>query len=331
MVNTPGPNIPSTLDCSHALHRVLMPMFYFDIFSYPLTFTEIRELAAGPTLSEGELRAQLEQAISSGWIFQQGDYFSCQDRPEWVARRIDNNKRAERYIRHAYRMTHLIRRFPFVRGVFLSGALSKNVMPRDGDIDYFIVTKPGRLWVSRTLLVLFKKVFLLNSHKFFCVNYFVDEDHLTIEEQNQFTATEVATLKPLYGRSMYQKFMATNDWLSLYYPNFPLRETEKTIPHKTSKVQGALEWLLNGQLGEYIDSYFYERTLKYWQRKFANFEADKFSTALKSRPYVSKHHPQDFQNRVLSELEKRIVAFEQQNGVRLERPELKNLSTSIEK
>lgn len=331
MVNTPGPNIPSVLDCSHALHRVLMPMFYFDIFSYPLTFAEIRELAAGPVLPEEELRAQLDQAIALGWIYQEGDYFSCHDRPEWVARRIDNNNRAERYIRHAYRMTHLIRRFPFVRGVFLSGALSKNVMPRDGDIDYFIVTKPGRLWVSRTLLVLFKKVFLLNSHKYFCVNYFVDEDHLTIEEQNQFTATEVATLKPLYGRRMYQRFMDTNDWLSLYYPNFPQRETKKTIPHKTSKVQGALEWLLSGQLGEYIDRYFYERTLQYWQRKFANFEADKFSTALKSRPYVSKHHPQDFQNRVLSELEKRIVAFEQQNGVRLERPELKNLSTSIEK
>ena len=331
MVNTPGPNIPSVLDCSHALHRVLMPMFYFDIFSYPLTFAEIRELAAGPVLPEEELRAQLDQAIALGWIYQKGDYFCCHDRPEWVARRIDNNKRAERYIRHAYRMTHLIRRFPFVRGVFLSGALSKNVMPRDGDIDYFIVTKPGRLWVSRTLLVLFKKVFLLNSHKYFCVNYFVDEDHLTIEEQNQFTATEVATLKPLYGRRMYQKFMDTNDWLSIYYPNFPQRQTERTIPRKNSKVQSALEWLLDGQLGEYIDSYFYERTLQYWQRKFANFEADKFSTALKSRPYVSKHHPQDFQNRVLSELEKRIVAFEQQNSVHLERPELKNLSTSIEK
>lgn len=331
MVNTPGPNIPQVLGSSHALNRVLMPLLYFEIFSYPLTFSELRELATGPLLSEQELQHQLEYALNLGWIHQTDQYYSCQNRPEWVRHREENNRRAERYIRHAYRMAHLIRRFPFVRAVFLSGALSKNVMPKDGDIDYFIITKPGRLWVSRTLLVLFKKIFLLNSHKYFCVNYFVDEDHLTIEEQNQFTATEVATLKPLYGQQMYQKFMASNAWLKKYYPNFPQRLSAKTIPHKASKVQRSLEWLLAGQLGEAIDQHFYKRTLKYWQRKFANFEADKFATALKSRPYVSKHHPQDFQNRVLTELENRIQAFEQCHDIILERPTLQHLSTIIEK
>ncbi|MEL6655672.1 MAG: nucleotidyltransferase domain-containing protein [Bacteroidota bacterium] len=330
MVNNLGPYHPETLTISHPLQRILQPLLYFEIFSYPLKSEEIQKLCQGEPFTSNDLKKHLADAVQRGWLYTYQGYYCCQARPDWVEQRLDNNQRAERYIRHAYRMSHLIRRFPFVRGVFLSGALSKNVMPKDGDIDYFIVTKPGRLWVSRTLLVLFKKLVLLNSHKYFCVNYFVDEDHLVIEEQNQFTATEVATLTPLYSKAIYDRFLMANAWTKLYYPNFPARDTEKTIPFRQSRIQRFLEWLLRGQLGERLDTIFYQRTIKYWQQKFATFEPEKFATALKSRPYVSKHHPQDFQNRVLSELEKRIVAFEERHQVRLNRPTLNPLSAPTE-
>lgn len=330
MLNNPGPYRSEALAISHPLQRILHPLLYFEIFSYPLKLEEIQDLCRGESFTKNDLEKHLADAIERGLIYNCQGFYSCQNRPDWVEKRIDNNQRAERYIRHAYRMSHLIRRFPFVRGVFLSGALSKNVMPKDGDIDYFIITKPGRLWVSRTLLVLFKKIVLFNSHKYFCVNYFVDEDHLTIEEQNQFTATEVATLTPLYSKSIYDRFLQANAWTKQYYPNFPARDTQKTIPVKQSRTQRFLEWILQGQLGERLDTFFYRRTLKFWQQKFATFEPEKFATALKSRPYVSKHHPQDFQNRVLSELEKRITAFEERHQVRLDRSALNPLSAPTE-
>lgn len=319
MVNNLDSYPSKFIESEQVLHRILMPLLYFEIFSYPLTTEEIRQLNPGLPFETGELKSALDQAVKHGLLFEHKGFYSTQNKPEWVARRQDNNQRAERYIRHAYRMTHLIRRFPFVRGVFLSGALSKNVMPRDGDIDYFIITKPGRLWVSRTLLVLFKKFFLLNSHKYFCVNYFVDTAHLTIEEKNLFTATEIVTLVPLYNQELYQKLLEHNDWVLDYYPNFPARDTTRTIKLRNSKVQQQTESVLAGSLGERLDTYFFRKTLSHWQKKFANFDARKFANALKSRPHVSKHHPQDFQNKVLQRLEQRIQDFEKRNQLQLER------------
>lgn len=311
---------PVIIEADNPLHHLLMPLLYFEVFSYPLTFEEIVHFCQFQNCQPETVKKSLQKGIAQGYIFQYEQFYLCQDQPKWIEKRKEHNHRATRYLARAYKMAQLIRRFPYVRAVFLSGALSKNVMPKDGDIDYFIVTKPGRLWVSRTLLVLFKKIFLLNSHKYFCVNYFVDEDHLEIEEKNIFTATEVVTLIPLYNTELYQAFCAVNAWSQQYCPNFPMRTAEKTIPAQESFMQKQTEWLLDGKMGEQADLYCLRTTLKHWQKKFHNFDPDKFANALKSRSYVSKHHPQDFQTKVLTAYENNIQHFEARHQMQLERP-----------
>lgn len=318
------PNLSSypsaIIDANDPLHHVLMPLLYFEVFCYPLTFEEILAFCQFENCQPETAKQSLQKGIARGYIFQYERFYLCQDKPEWVEKRKEHNHRATRYLARSYRMAQLIRRFPYVRAVFLSGALSKNVMPKDGDIDYFIVTKPGRLWVSRTLLVLFKKLFLFNSHKYFCVNYFVDENHLEIEEKNLFTATEVATLIPLYNSDLYREFCTVNTWTQQYCPNFPVRPAKKTIPARKSFLQGKLEWLLDGNFGDRIDRYCLRTTLAHWQKKFRDFDPDKFANALKSRSYVSKHHPQDFQTKVLTTYENNLQGFEARHQMQLERP-----------
>src|SRR4029453_8923510 len=97
----------------------------------------------------------------------------------------------------------LIASFPYVRCVCISGSLSKKYFDDTTDIDFFVITKPGRLWVCRTFLILFKKLFLLNSKKYFCINYFIDSDNLEIPDQNIFTATELTTLIPMHDYELY--------------------------------------------------------------------------------------------------------------------------------
>ena len=99
----------------------------------------------------------------------------------------------------ALRNARLIFHFPFTRAIMISGSLSKNYADEASDVDYFIIVKPGRLWIARTLLIIYKRIFLMNSKKYFCVNYFIDEDHLEIEEKNLFTAVELTTLIPIHG------------------------------------------------------------------------------------------------------------------------------------
>ncbi|MEM7038310.1 MAG: nucleotidyltransferase domain-containing protein, partial [Bacteroidota bacterium] len=172
------------------------------------------------------------------------------------------------------------------------------------------VTQPGRLWIARTLLILYKKVFLFNSRRNFCVNYFVDTDHLLITDRNIFTATELAFLLPAYSAETYLEFRNSNDWVRQFYPHFPPRATEDTRPTNRNVFRRFGEWILGGRLGERIDTWCLKRTLRRWKKKFSDFDDAKFDVTLRSRKYVSKHHPSDFQARVTNALRDKIAAFE---------------------
>ena len=298
--------------------QLLEPLFYYDIFSYPLTIEEILQFSKLPvSVERSELDLILMDLVSKGRLFHIEGFFLLRNEPNWVKTRRENNKRAEQYKRRARRMIGLMTWFPYVRAVFISGSLSKNVMPRDGDIDYFIVTKPNRLWVTRTFLILFKKIFLFNSHKYFCVNYFVDEERLEIEEKNRFTATEIATIFPIYGKEIYAEFWKKNRWIAAFYPNVKQQNEADIIAQKRTIAQRLAETLLNLPIGDWLDVYCMKKTLRHWNKKFENMNPEEFEVALKSRRNISKHHPQRFQTKVLKAFEERVQGFEKEHGVEL--------------
>jgi predicted nucleotidyltransferase len=287
-----------------ARDALLRTLLYFDIFRYPLSLAELRQYLPGPAPALEEVLAQL---LQSAEVFEYQGFYLLHPRPEWVQDRLACNRRADVMLPRARRMAQLIGRFPFVRTVCVSGSLSKHCMKPDSDIDFFIITEPGRLWLARTLLVLFKKIFLLNSHKYFCVNYFVDTEHLDIEEKNLFTATEIVTLLPLYGAEMYHQFMEKNAWVRGFYPFFPLRSTAGLSDKPLRPwYQRVAEALLRTRAGSWLDAAALRLTLAFWRRKFRHITAETFEVALKSRRYVSKHHPLFFQEKVLKAYAERL-------------------------
>lgn len=299
--------------------ELLSPIFYYDIFSYPLTEEEIvaNSMIDLQEVSRTQIKAILALGVQNKWLYQIKDYYLLASNQDWVLQRIANNKRAKKAIVTAKKMTKLMSWFPYVRAVFISGSLSKNVMPEDGDIDYFVVTQPERLWITRTFLILFKKVFLLNSKKYFCVNYFVAKNSLEIEEKNRFTATEIATVLPLYGQEIYESFWQQNNWISSYYPNSKSRKEQKIVITKKTIPQYIIEFFLDTKLGDWLDAFFMKKTWNHWQNKFPEMEKKDFQLALKSKQNVSKHHPQLFQRKVIAAFEKRVIDFEKTHAIQL--------------
>ncbi len=289
---------------------VLHTLLYFEIFSYPLTAEEAFHYCGESGVAMHEVTKKLESLVSQGKVFQFGIYFQTKNDNSWAPARVECNRLADQFLPIAHRRAKLIGNFPFVRAVCVSGSLSKHSMRPDGDIDFFVITEPGRLWLARTLLVLFKKVLLFNSHKYFCVNYFIDTDHLEIEEKNLFTATESVTLLPMYGQEVYEAFCAANTWAWEQYPNFPKRSTNGIPNHANGWGKSLLEKMLNARLGAWLDEKAMLLTLSYWKRKFKHLDDDNFNIALKSRRYVSKHHPLHFQKRVLDAFEALIISDE---------------------
>lgn len=101
---------------------------------------------------------------------------------------------------------------------------------RNGDIDLFIVTKSGQLWLTRLIsyILLFVTGFKTrnpnNSDEKdkLCLNMWLDEDYLSwdIKDRNLYTAHEVLQIVPLYDKdNYYNKFLYINRWALKFWPN----------------------------------------------------------------------------------------------------------------
>jgi hypothetical protein len=190
-------------------------------------------------------------------------------------------------------------------------------MEMDSDIDYFVITHPNRLWFSRTMLMIFKKVFLLNSKRIFCINYFVDSENLEIEEKNIFTATELTTLIPIYGPSVYDELYDRNVWIKSFYPNYPKRVTDNDLPEKRGILKSLLEKIFGTKLGDKLDDYFMKMFDKYNRKRYGKYDPEEFKVAFKSSKKESKHHPRFFQKKVLEELNRKINHLEEELQISL--------------
>lgn len=228
---------------------VVNTLLYFDIFHYPLTAAEIFQYLQTNHVKESDVQTKLDSLVNDSVLFRLGKFYSPQNNPELEVRRVKGNNLARQYLSLARKRAKLISNFPFVRAVMISGSLSKEYMGEKSDFDFFIVTEKKRLWIARTLLVMYKRIFLFNSHKYFCVNYFVDSAHLEIEEKNLFTATELATLIPIVDEGHYPALMNTNRWLATFFPNYSPRTLVDTLPLDQNKVKGLLESVINLQIG----------------------------------------------------------------------------------
>jgi hypothetical protein len=278
---------------------IIQCLLYFDTFNYPLTLHEIHTFCTVKICIKTELQSILQSLIIKNLIKSKDDFYFVSDNESIISRRQKGNKMAQQVMPKALKYGNFIAQFPFVETVCISGSLSKNYFDEKGDVDFFIITKPQRLWLCRSLLVGFKKIFLLNSRKYFCVNYFVGSDNLNIPDRNIFTATEIASLIPVNNLDGYTKFIKHNEWIYEHLPNFDVNNKISAVPIYQTSFKKISEKLLGKQIGAFADKQLFKLTLHIWQKKFKHFNKTDFDLNMRSRKNVSKHHPSGFQQKVL--------------------------------
>lgn len=289
--------------------QILRTLLYYDIFDYPLKSEEIFRFLGIQSIHESILDSRLSRLTEQGIIFQFGTFYSLKNNEATIARRVKGNECAEKYLALARKKALLISKFPFVRGVLASGSLSKGYMDDTSDLDFFIVTAPKRLWIARTLLVMYKRLFLFNSHKYFCVNYFVDEDHLEIEEKNLFTATELATVIPLYGAAEFESLHRANAWIRDFFPNHRRRSSSDVPVSTLTFGKRLMEKVLGSAAGDWLEKYFQRKTLSRWKQRYEkSYTASDFKVAFKSKTYAAKNHDKNFQRKIMDVYGDKLMA-----------------------
>jgi hypothetical protein len=286
---------------------ILAVLAYFDIFYYPLTLEEIKQFRQNRG-NEADFHNCLKNLISAGIVFQTGDLFSVQNNPLLAYRRKEGNQKAGNLLAKATNVGRFLQRFPFVRAVGISGSLSKNFADRQADFDFFIITHSNRLWIARTLMHLYKKCMtLFGRQHYFCMNYYIDEEALTLDDRNVFTAIELKTLLPVSGWSTMSKLFASNNWTNEWLPNCPYRIQKKAEPIR-SPFKRFAEWVFDYNK---LDDYLFRLTSRRWKNKESKGKKNSKGQIMKlhTDKHFSKSNPGAFQEKVLAMYDQKLEAL----------------------
>jgi hypothetical protein len=289
---------------------ILATLAYFDLFDYPITQSELFVYLRN-SCTQNEFTEALWQLTSENEVVRFEEFYTLQDDYSLVTRRRNGNAEAKRLLGIAEKVAGLLSCFPFVRGVAVSGSLSKNFADENSDIDLFIITAGNRLWLARTFMHCFKKLsFLFNRQHWFCMNYYVSEKRLEIKEKNIYTAIEVATLMPLRGVQAFHNFYAANLWYKNYLPNHGTKISHlKEI--KNPLFKKLAEALFNNPAGSFLDRSFMKLTARRWRLKTQQKKLNTRGCVLSmdTDKHYAKPNPDGFQNKLIAAYEKKIYSL----------------------
>lgn len=250
---------------------ILQTLVYADLFDYPLTPHEVVRYL-GVAAEPAAIVAQLNRSAASGVVMRHNGYVALPGRAELFDLRARREQTAARQWPAARRYARWLALVPFVRMVAVTGTLAvNNVEPAD-DIDLFIITQPGRLWLCRAWVVALVRLAALAGDEL-CPNYFLSEQHLAFDDHSLFTAREVTQMAPLYGADVYWRIRQINRWVEDFLPQ---AGDQPQINHQRGRgqqtwiepgpleraVKRTAEALLGGALGARLERWEMERKVR---------------------------------------------------------------------
>jgi hypothetical protein len=238
---------------------ILRTLVYADLFDYPLTCEEIAhylmDCAAPPAVVARALREDPDLAAQ---ISSRDGFYFLRGREAVVAIRRERAAASARLWPRAARYTRLLRHFPFVRMVAVTGALAMDNVAGNPDIDLLVISAPGRVWICRRLLILAVRGIRLFGDEI-CPNFILAADSLALPQQDLFIAHELAQMRPVGGHAIYAEMLATNGWLGRYLPNARPWPDVDGAPERPHPLQHAAERVLGARLLERWERWELER------------------------------------------------------------------------
>lgn len=284
--------------------EILRIVLYYDVFRWPLSRGEIARFVA-PEQPDAVSEA-CDALIADGRLHGRGPLVFVAGREAEIARRTEASRRAERLWPAARRAAALLARFPFVRGVLVTGGLSKGSVGDDSDVDFLLVVEPGRVWVTKTLLQAWRRALPTPVRECFCTNYLIAEDRLEIDDRSAYIAVELATAVPMYGDAC-ARLLEANPWASTYVRgwDWAVRRARNAPELPERRLARGIE-AFAARGGDDLDRRALGAWDRYWNRKYGWLDADTRAQRFKRRPDVATNHLNDFQFWVLDEWRERL-------------------------
>ncbi len=225
---------------------ILRTLKYSDHFGFPLTLKEIHlRLYSSEPCSLERVFGTLKSMLKKDTIFRTGDYYHLPGRSSLVARRHKRTQLSSPHLVRAKSLSGRLARIPGVYAIYLTGSLAMHNSSQSSDIDFMIITRPGRLWTTRLLLTLYTSILGLrrtphskhNTGKL-CLNLYLSPSSYLLppDRRSLYTAYELIQAIPLHDpHNTRSALLFANSWISSYLPNFPL--PKRTLLNRNSRLQ----------------------------------------------------------------------------------------------
>ncbi|MBT6401129.1 hypothetical protein HN803_06015 [candidate division WWE3 bacterium] len=237
---------------------ILETLGYRSIFNYPMSFYQINTFLLSKRKVRPEvLKNALNHLVRTRKLGVKVDkYYIYKNKTVPWKQRYNNS---QRLLKRAQNISKILSKIPWIKFIGVTGSVAAFNGTKNDDIDFFIVTKAKRLWLTRGFVFLILKILDLlrtdeDPNRKICPNIFVDETNLAWDKKarNVYVAHEVVMLHSVFDRDdTYFRFIKSNDWAFKFFANLqPPDYYVKRAKINKNPLLGFLEgWAYKTQLG----------------------------------------------------------------------------------
>lgn len=211
---------------------ILRTLAYFDLFSFPLTESEIWkwQYHESEKFSLSEVVEVLKKSEVLGKLLDKREEFYflkgregiIEERKKRYAISVKKLKKTKFWIR-------FLQCAPFVRAIAVCNNLSYYNAKESSDIDLLVITEPGHIWIARFFLAGFLKIFRLRpgdrrNYDGLCPSFFISSSALNMERfalkgGDPYLVYWTGGIMPMGGDKIYfEKFFKNNEWIKSHLP-----------------------------------------------------------------------------------------------------------------
>ena len=208
---------------------ILFTVAYFSAFDYPLTSFELwRHLIDRAELKTSvsylELLRTLKHKPLVFKLARKNGFITLKNEVHLIDEHLAKHKLSLGNIKVLKRWAKAFLWLPYIRGIFLTGTLSMKNASAKSDWDILLVFAKKRIWIGRllvsgTLHLLGKRRHGNKVERRFCLNHYLTENGLILDEHNEFCANFVTFSAPVFGEEEHRKYLSLNEsWIRKFNP-----------------------------------------------------------------------------------------------------------------
>ena len=214
--------------------EILKTIIWFDFFCHPLSSWELFKFL-NIKIDYNIFLVALSELSGEFKIVNINSFWCLAGREDIVEERFKRFNYFKFKIKKAKRFTKLISFLPSIQGVFISNIVGDHNLKKGSDIDFFIITSTGKIWLTRFFCTFVAKILGLRPNRKtkenkICLSFYIDDSNLNLEpylynEKDWYFIYWLAGLELIFSKQEFlNKFWDNNAWLNKYLPNFFIKQ-----------------------------------------------------------------------------------------------------------